>query len=458
MRDCVTWPENGGPAFYQLETGRNLVKHHWEAVKGPRRLGKTTDAALLTLWFSLTRDMRYDWKVLITAGVGRQVTRYFWPEVHRWARRLKWDVVGRDPFDPRKELQLQSLHGFTGEAFGAVSDQPDLIEGVGAPEFLVILDEAKSIHPAVFDTLEAAMVQTADSTSYALALSTPGKPSGRLYEIFSKKAGFEHWHTTSVTIADAIKAGRRTQAEVDRLANMWGTNSVTYRAFVLGEFAADDDQSVIKLAHVEAAIERGYQWREDGMPGRIVRLGVDVGQSHDQTVLAPLYDHEGTLHLDNLIYYGPEDASVATMVTAGRVASFLQLHDRKPQAVIDSVGIGAGVYHRVREMKYKAVGFNAGASTKIVDRSGEFGFVNKRSAAWWGMGQYLDPIYKDNVSLPDDDLLIGDLTAPTWQLTSGGKIAVETKEQIKQRLGRSTDSGDGTVQAFWYEPTGVLFA
>jgi hypothetical protein len=33
-------------------------------------------------------------------------------------------------------------------------------------------------------------------------------------------------------------------------------------------------------------------------------------------------------------------------------------------------------------------------------------------------------------------------------LTSGGKILIESKEQIKARLHRSTDAGDAVVQAF----------
>jgi hypothetical protein len=37
-------------------------------------------------------------------------------------------------------------------------------------------------------------------------------------------------------------------------------------------------------------------------------------------------------------------------------------------------------------------------------------------------------------------------------MTSGGKVQVESKDEIRKRLGRSTDSGDAVVQAFWVEP------
>ena len=53
------------------------------------------------------------------------------------------------------------------------------------------------------------------------------------------------------------------------------------------------------------------------------------------------------------------------------------------------------------------------------------------------------------LALPPDDKLTGDLTAPTWEPVSGGRIQVESKKKIKKTLGRSTDDGDTIVMAFF---------
>ena len=37
------------------------------------------------------------------------------------------------------------------------------------------------------------------------------------------------------------------------------------------------------------------------------------------------------------------------------------------------------------------------------------------------------------VALPPDDMLTGDLTAPKWRVTSGGRIQVESKDEIRKR-------------------------
>ncbi|MBA3569087.1 MAG: hypothetical protein H0W28_07030 [Pyrinomonadaceae bacterium] len=63
----------------------------------------------------------------------------------------------------------------------------------------------------------------------------------------------------------------------------------------------------------------------------------------------------------------------------------------------------------------------------------------------------LRPPNNENIALPPDDELIGDLTAPHWKVTSAGKIQIESKDDIRKRLGRSTDTGDPVVMAFHEE-------
>ena len=60
-----------------------------------------------------------------------------------------------------------------------------------------------------------------------------------------------------------------------------------------------------------------------------------------------------------------------------------------------------------------------------------------------------------SLALPPDDLLIGDLVAPRYSVTSTGKIQVESKDEIRKRLGRSTDSGDAVVQACFDTAHGI---
>ena len=61
------------------------------------------------------------------------------------------------------------------------------------------------------------------------------------------------------------------------------------------------------------------------------------------------------------------------METTGRVKAIL---DRDPEcrAMVDVIGLGAGVYDRLREQGMKADPFNAARKTTLKDKTGQFGF------------------------------------------------------------------------------------
>ena len=440
--ECIAWAPGEGPADYQLEILRELPQRRRVAVRSPHGAGKTSLAAWTILWFALTRDglPGADWKVVTTASAWRQLDHYLWPEVHKWARRLNWARLGRGPFDERTELLALSLHLARGEAFAVASDRADLIEGAHADRLLYVFDESKSIPTATFDAAEGAL---ASGECYALAISTPGEPQGRFYDIHARRPGFEDWWVRWVRKEECLTAGRLSAGWADQRRAQWGEGSAVYQNRVLGQFASSAEDGVIPLAWIEAANARWYALQESDAWEPFSSVGVDVARSGgDVTVLALRYGDA----IRELRRLGGAD----TMATTGAVAGVLDAHGG--EALVDVIGIGAGVVDRLREQKKAVTPFNASERTEARDRSGELGFANKRSAAWWAMRELLDPAAGSLVALPPDDLLTGDLTAPHWRVMSGGHIQVEGKDEIRKRLGRSTDDGDAVVLAFWRKP------
>jgi hypothetical protein len=451
--ECFHWREGEGPTFYQLEGARDLVAKKRIAWRGPHGLGKTAWLSWLILWFALTRDEAgIDWKIPTTAGAWRQLTKFLWPEVHKWARRLKWDIIGRAPFHPVYELQQLSLKLTFGEAFAAASDNPDLIEGAHADQLLYVFDESKAISDATFDAAEGAFSNsgvTATTQSFAVAMSTPGEPQGRFYNIHSRKPGFEDWSVRHITFAEVLQAGRATLEWANQRKKQWGAKSALYENKVLGEFAANDEDGIIPLGWIELANERWHNWVESDKPGDFTGVGVDVADSGgDDTVLALRY---GSV-IGEIRRYSKGD----TMQTVGRVAGVLNGQagaSSQSYAIVDVIGVGAGVVSRLREQRYNVQAFHASEGTKALDRSRELGFINRRAHGWWNLRELLDPENGHEVALPPDELLTGDLTAPHWWETSKGLIQVEGKPEIKTRLGRSTDTGDAVMMAFYHDTT-----
>ena len=444
VKDCINWKKAGGePSQYQLDILQNTPRSSRSSVRGPHGLGKTALAAWFILWFALTRDGQ-DWKAPTTASAWRQLTKFLWPEIHKWSRHLKWDLIGRPPFDERIELMSMSLRLRTGEAFALASDRSEFIEGAHADHLLYVFDEAKVIPPPTWDSAEGAF-----STGEVmwLAISTPGSPNGRFYDIQSKKAGYEDWWVRHVTLDEAVAAGRITPAWAEQRARQWGEGSSIYKTRVLGEFSTEDEQSVIPLHLVEAAIERWHERKKLGTLEieEFKCVGVDVARSgEDRTVLAL---RRGTTISEIRSY-----SKALTTATVGRVAGIVRAQ-KKGYAIVDVIGVGAGVYDQLREMDdVDAIAFSASGRTTRRDRTREFRFLNKRAAAWWLFREMLED---GEVALPDEDMLVGDLTAPHWKVSSLGRIQVESKDDIRKRIGRSTDYADAVIQAFWTEARGT---
>lgn len=482
VTDSIEWPRRRAVAPYQLESLQSLADNHRFALRGPRGLGKTTTASLAVLWFALTREyLERDWKILTTAGVLRHLTRALWPEIHKWAPRVRGGLYLPPVLD--KQLLTASLQMKHGQAYGAVAKNPDLIEGAHADEILILIDEAKSVPEPIWDALEGAL--TGEEGQYALALSTPGQPAGRFYEIHQGK--HTDWHARAVTHDEAIAAGRISRKWFDARRKSWGETSALFKQQALGDFAADDENAIVPLSWVEAAMERWHAWRAVGRPateadvkpvaddaegdaaaearaalaawedaGRPVAAGarsygVDVATAGaDKSVIGTRVGR----HVTRFDYTSSGD----TTDTAARVQALIpQAEKALRPIVVDVIGVGTGVADQLHKDGYAVHRYVGSASTSETDSSGEFGFNNVRSAAYWHVRELLSPDNPNPIMLPPRQELIADLTTPTWRIITGSppRIAIETKEDLVKRLGRSPDFGDAVVMAMWLDAMNV---
>ena len=111
------------------------------------------------------------------------------------------------------------------------------------------------------------------------------------------------------------------------------------------------------------------------------------------------------------------------------------------------IGVGSSVFDSLRPvLGDRAVAMNASEKSDERDKSGELGFFNQRAQWWWGMREALNPASGVDLALPPDPELKVDLCAPRWNLTPRG-IQIESKDDLRKRIGRSPDRGDAVVYA-----------
>jgi hypothetical protein len=181
---------------------------------------------------------------------------------------------------------------------------------------------------------------------------------------------------------------------------------------------------------------------------------VDVARGgKDRTVLAPRH---GTWFGPLSIYPGVETPDGLT--TAALIGKALT---GQAVANVDVIGYGSSAYDTAKMLGYRVWPVNAGAGAKypdgtpITDRSGRMAFANVRSAMYWTFREALDPSAEAQIELPPSRKLLADLAAPRWELR-GGRIWIESKDDISARLGRSPDEGDAVVMAHWLDPLYLL--
>ena len=204
-----------------------------------------------------------------------------------------------------------------------------------------------------------------------------------------------------------------------------------YPCSIQEAFIQSQDDPFIKLDAVERAM------RVDSTPliannSAPVVVGCDVARGGgDFTVIMV---RQGRV-VKQVIKVDTDD----TMQICGQLQFVINEHNPR-KIFIDSIGIGAGVVDRMREMGYASltVGVNS-AETKSLLYSDRY--ANKRAEMWGLMKEWLEDT---PVSLPNSETLKLQLISLGWIPDSNGRIRLQDKSELK----KSPDEADALALTF----------
>jgi hypothetical protein len=432
----------------QREIAESVVRNPRTTVRSAHTTGKSFNASLLAAFWI---DVHPPGEALVvtTAPTYDQVHGVIWEEIRKHHRTGK--LPGRVMANDRWLLD-------DGREVGIGRKPPDhrrsAFQGWHRKYVLVILDEAGGVPAWLWDAAET--ITTGDHCRI-LAIGNPDDRSSHFYKTHTTDPG---WHRIKVSAFDTPAfTGEPCPGELlDVLVRpgwvadkqlRWGETNPLYVAKVTGEFA-DAEDGLIPLHWVIAAQRRWHDWQERlrqsptrlEPAGRRV-FGVDPAWlGEDKTAIAT---RQGPVVLD-VEAHAKED----TTQTAGRVQAKLRGHPQS-LAVVDVVGVGAGVVDMLGRSGQAVVPFNGSSPTRRRDSTGSWRFSNMRTASWYNLREMLDPSMDAQLALPPDDDLTADLTTPKYEPRAGGIIHVESKDELRKRLGHSPDRGDAVVLATWAE-------
>lgn len=229
------------------------------------------------------------------------------------------------------------------------------------------------------------------------------------------------------------------------------------REILMGGFKRsfrDQPFQIIPTAWIVAAQAR---WTKDP-PANVPMsaIGVDAtGGGTDPLVLAPRYDG----------WFAELTEVPGKDIPKDRIgkhcAGLVVSHRRHDAHVVIDMGGGYGgsVYETLKDNidPAKVVGYKGAEGTTKRTKDKQMTFTNTRTAALWAFREALDPAQEGGspIALPNDPVLVADLTAPTYEITPRGYKA-ESKEDVCARLGRSTNHGDAVVMSWFQGPRHVV--
>lgn len=220
----------------------------------------------------------------------------------------------------------------------------------------------------------------------------------------------------------------------------WYLPDDVFRSRVLGYFPRQASNSVFSDEWLVSAKEAPQASRETEL-----QIGVDVARYGDDK--STLYARRGCRVTDRESYSKQD-----TMETVGRVARLAarlgeryRVDARKILIVVDDTGVGGGVTDRLRELRYNVKGLNFGEKAIRPDE-----YYNRGSEIWFTLADRARTGRLDLSGLPGDAYrtLSADLRSRRYRIQSDKTLRVESKEEVRKRLGRSPDDADGCVLAF----------
>jgi hypothetical protein len=162
-------------------------------------------------------------------------------------------------------------------------------------------------------------------------------------------------------------------------------------------------------------------------------IGVDIARfGDDKTVLCY---RKGRYCFLLKEYTHLDTVELANLLTAC-------IKDEHPARIfLDMGNTGAGVYDILKDRGFaKTVrGINFGGKAINNDR-----YYNKRAEMWAEANEWL----KGEVQLVKDDELLDDLCSVNKMYDNSGRLQLETKDRVKERIGRSPDKADAFVLTF----------
>ena len=382
-----------------------------------RRAGKTTLAVALLLSAAFSKKGNY---VYVSPQKNQSRTN-MWDLIKGMLKEII-EAKTKPPLVEiyESDLSIRFQNGSKIWLLGA--EDPDKIRGAKISG--AVVDEVAQMPREVWsEVLRPALM---DTKGFALFIGTP-KGINLFSELFDRGRNPEYEDEWASYAYTCYQTGAIPPEEIENYKKEVDIN--TFRREMLCDFSASAEDQMINMDLVEAAMSRQPDVRELST-GQPLVMGVDIARYGDDSTC--IFFRRGPVAEPPILAHHMSVPENATFI-------YHYITERNPKAVfIDGTGIGGGVFDILQTWGAPVYDINFGS------RSIDPRYKNRRAEMWGRMADWL----RLGGCLPRHDKLKQELCAPLFIVAEDGRIALESKNDIRKRLNLSPDVGDALALTF----------
>jgi hypothetical protein len=449
----------------QKEICQSVIDNQRTAVAACHAPGKSHLAARLVAWWVASNAPGTGMAITI-APTHRQVRNIIWPHIRRVANLIH--LPGEVLTQTWKVNSDIVAYGFSPSPYDESS-----VQGIHAPNLLIVVDEAGGIGETVGQSLEALM--TGGNTRLLLLGNPPTDNEDSWFERCYESALYNTitigaYDTPNFTGEEVgvcttcppqvgthlISKHLVDHQWVEDVIQEFGEDSPFVEARVWARFPRATANKVIPFGWCEKAVNN-----DDPIEGSIIRLGVDIAaDGGDEFAIAKSDGYRVSL-IHRSSGKSNENAVDVANVALSHIREAEAVHEErgikdKVKVKLDTIGVGWGVVSILQkwaeEGKHKSLIVPVNVSERAKDPEK---FRNVRAELWWNGRALLQPdaTGRQNVRLDVDRKVLSQLAGPTFKADSAGRIQIESKMEMKRRGVTSPDRAEAVLLAL-YEPPG----
>jgi phage terminase large subunit len=397
---------------WQIETLAAVGKGMPTACLAPNGSGKSsTVLTALILWFLSEFQTG---RAIVTSGSWAQLKSQLFDSLKRFQHHplfRGWDF---------QESAIKTPQG--GFAIGLSVDDAYKMEGHHRRDdspVLIAIDEAKAIADPVFEAIGKC------TPTFQIIVSSAGPAAGKLYRIFTSESAF--WFRRRVTYRECPHLPEA-QRLIDIELYPQGVNSTFYRNKWLSEFATDAGTALIPLDAIRECLAKPPEWQQ-GM----ISAGCDFAAGGGDSCVLAIASGNRIEIADSWKAYNPKKS-------AGRFTDLFRKHGlQSDQIAGDAGGLGVGFIYDLQENGYFIKEVHNGAAAENPEH------YSSRGAEMWDQFGIL--VQNRRIILPKDEALIAELSNRKRDYDGKGRVAIESKRDMKSRGLSSPDLADAVIIA-----------